>query len=286
MLIEESQKRQEQLKECLLEMAASSMEEPDIRRMVIKLKSIYSGGFRHSYADSFSLIIGISKEEEKYSLEYLSTNLDNMRALVEQDYVSGEKEFSGIYPDLSRLSDHINLEIGRYNYYALNDQKLDDLEQRNKKLLTELREATQKLEKAQDTVSSMQTELIAVLSIFAAIVLTFSGSMGFVGNTLSGMAEAPLFKAIFFVLLCGVVVFNLIFLMMYIVGKITGRNIYARCKSDNCTCGENKMPACKGITRLRKRLPYVFWMNVVLLILMIADAVAWYFNMVEWHLPL
>lgn len=128
---------------------------------------------------------------------------------------------------MSKLSDHINLEIGRYSYYSINEQQVKDLEKRNQTLQRDLRTATDELEKAQKTVSSMQTELIAVLSIFAAIVLAFSGNISFLGNTLSGIKEVCLFKTAFFVLLCGLIIFNSIFLMMYIVGKIIGRNIYA-----------------------------------------------------------
>lgn len=285
MLIEESQRRQTDLKKYLFEMASSCMDEPAIRSMAIKLKTLYSDNFRHNYSEFFPLIVEISKDENEYNLDFLSTNLEESRALVERDYITGEKEFKGLYMPLSKLSDHINLEIGRYNYYSKSEQQVKDLEKRNQTLQVELKNATNALKSAQNTVSTMQTELISVLSIFAAIVLAFSGSLSFIGNALNGMSSTSFFKATFFVLLCGMVVFNLIFLMMYIVGKITGRNIYARCESENCSCGENGKPKCGGITRVRKRLPYIFWVNLVLLILMVLDIIAWCLNMNIWRLP-
>ena len=275
MLLEESLRRQSELRKCLLEMSSVCMDEVGIRAISIKLKSLYSDGFRHNYAEFFPLIIEISKDDNQYSLDFLSTNLEESRALVEKDYVEGEKEFSGLFRPLSKLSDHINLEIGRYSYYSKNEQKVLDLEKRNQSLQIELRKAAYELTKAQKTVSSMQTELIAVLSIFAAIVLTFSGSLSFIGNALSGMSNTPVIKAAFFVLLCGIIVFNLVFLMMYIVGKITGRSIYARCKTDDCSCGNDGAPRCNGINRIRKRLPYVFWVNILLLSLIVIDVVVW-----------
>ena len=114
---------------------------------------------------------------------------------------------------------------------------------------------------------------------------SFSGSLSFIGNALNGMSNTSFFKAVFFILLCGMVVFNLIFLMMYIVGKITGRNIYARCESEDCSCDPSGKPKCKGITRIKKRLPYIFWMNISLLILMALDIVMWCLNMNFWFLP-
>ncbi len=93
--------------------------------------------------------------------------------------------------------------------------------------------------------------------------------MSLIGNALSNVEKAPFFKSIFFIALCGFIVLNLIFLMMYIVGKITGRNIYARCKTEYCTCGENNLPTCNGFNRIRKRLPYIFWTNAILLIIIL-----------------
>ena len=103
-----------------------------------------------------------------------------MRRLVENDYIAGEKEFKGLYQPLMKLSDHVNLEIGRYSYYSINEQKVSDLEKKNQTLQEDLKQATKELNNAKQSVSSVQTELIAVLSIFAAIVLTFSGSLSFI----------------------------------------------------------------------------------------------------------
>lgn len=278
MLIEESKRRQNELKKYLLEMSLTCMEEAEIRKMAMKCKSLYSDGFRHNYSEFFPFIVDIAKDDSLYSIDYLSNNLEALRTLVEQDYINGEKEFKGLYRPLSKLRDHLNLEIGRYSYYSTSEQKVRDLEKRNQSLQNELQLATQDLKEARDRVSSVQTDLIAVLSIFAAIVLTFSGNMSLLGNAFSSIANVSVLKSVFFVLLCGFVVCNSIFLMMYMVAKITKRNIYAKCRSEKCTCGENGMPKCSTVTRIRKRLPYVFWLNCTLLFLMFTDIVIWYLD--------
>lgn len=278
MLIEESLRRQEELKAHLYDMASAMKEDDELREIAIKLKGLYTDGFRHVYSEFFAMIVEIAKDDNAYSLDFLSNNITNVRVLVEQDYVDGEKEFRGLYRPLTKLSDHINLEIARYSYSSIHEQRVLDLEKRNKNLQTELADATEKLGEAQKSMSSVQTELIAVLSIFAAIVLTFSGSMSLLGNALTGMENAPFFKSVFFVLLCGFIITNVIFLMMYLVGKITGRNIYAKCKSKDCTCGEGGVPKCCGLTRVRKRLPYVFWINFLVILMMAVDVAVWYFD--------
>lgn len=285
MLIDESRRRQSELIKLLNEMALTCMDDTAIRNVVIKFKALYTDGFRHNYSEFFSLIVEFSKDDNEYSLDYLSNNLQAARDLVELDFVAGEKEFKGLYKPLLKLSDHLNMEIGRYSYYSISEQQVKDLEKRNQALQTELKETTEKLVtataqlgEAEKKIGSVQTDMISVLSIFAAIVLTFSGSISLLGNALIGMQETRVFKAVFFVLLCGFVFCNIIFLMMYLIGKLTGRNIYAYCKSKDCTCGPDGSPKCKGITRIRKRLPYVFWLNLTIILLMIVDVVVWYFD--------
>lgn len=278
MLIDESRRRQGDLIKLLKEMALTCMDDIAIRNVVIKFKALYTDGFRHNYSEFFSLIVEFAKDDNEYSLDYLSNNLEAARDLVELDFVAGEKEFRGLYKPLLKLSDHLNMEIGRYSYYSISEQRVKDLEKRNQALQSELKEATEKLDEATSKVGSVQTDMISVLSIFAAIVLTFSGSMSLLGNALTGMQDTRVFKAVFFVLLCGFILCNTIFLMMYLVGKLTGRNIYAHCKSKDCTCGPDGSPKCRGITRVRKRLPYVFWLNLTLILLMIADVAVWYFD--------
>ncbi len=277
MLIEEAQRRQQELHKNLLEMSKKILDEKELRKKAIIFKSLYTEGFRHTYSEFFPLIVKVSKEG---TLEFLSNNLQELRNLVEKDYVDGEKEFEGLYKPLLKLTDHINLEIARYSYYCTSEEKVKDLEKSTVELQQDLKNATEELKVAEKKVSTMQTELIAVLSIFAAIVLAFSGSITFIGNVFSNLNIAPFFKTTFFVLLCGFIVFNTIFVLMYIVSKITGRNIYARCNSLDCTCKEGKVPKCRSVTRLRKRLPYVFWTNVILLSLMLIDLVAWVLNII------
>ena len=246
MLIEESRRRHSELKNYLYEMATSCKDDGEIREIAIRLKGLYSDGFRHNYSEFFAIIVEMAKDENEYSLDYLSNNLEAARVLVEQDYVNGEKEFKGLYRPLSKLSDHINLEIARYSYSSIHEQRVRDLEKKNQTLQISLNEATKKLGDAQSSISSVQTELIAVLSIFAAIVLTFSGSMSILGNALSGVQNISSLKLVFFVLLCGFVVCNIIFMMMYLVSKITRRSIYAKCKSEDCTCRKDGSPKCCG----------------------------------------
>lgn len=258
---------QEKLKKLLLEMAVECFNDIEIAKKLNKFLEIYSTDFRHTYSKFFPLMVEISKENNEYDISVLSFNINALSHYIERDI---NNIGVSTYKPIIKLIDHLNLEIGRYNQFSSSEQKIKDLEKRNEIMKFELRKATGELRTAKDKMSTVQTELIAVLSIFAAIVLTFAGGINIIGSALSNVNNTPILKSLFVLLICGIVIFNIIFCMMYLVGKITGRNIYANCKTENCTCGENEQPKCLGINRIRKRLPYVFWFNTLLILLLIS----------------
>lgn len=225
--------------------------------------------------------------------------------MVEDDYVKGANTYKALYEPLTKLCDHINLEIARYQYSLTDIQRAKDIEKSNEilsnqltmarndlvdaknevaKVTENLNNTKSELSQANEKLKTIQTEVVSVLSIFAAIVLTFAGGISYIGEALRGMKDAPFFKAVFFVLLCGFVIFNLIFVMMYIVSRITGRSILAKCCSDDCSC-RKKSDKCKccGIVRFARRLPYVFWLEVLYIVLMVLDIFVWC-HAHEWRL--
>ena len=138
-----------------------------------------------------------------------------------------------------------------------------------------LASAQESLEAASKQASSMQTEVISVLSIFAGIAFVFSGGMSFLGSAITSINNATNYELVVLViLLCGLVMFNTIFLMMYLVGRITNRNIFTHCKTSDCTCQKQ----CGGLSKIRKRLPYVFYFNLFSILGVLIDCVIWYLD--------
>lgn len=250
---------QKQLNSLLKELATKKTDNIEI--IANQICEIYSThpSFRHRYSDFLPLILEVAKEDSNqgYNIEKIDPFGENLNKLKE--YVKNKEDIKeNVLKSIFKLTDHINLEIGRFKESIAKEDRIKILEKQNTKTTNELNRAIRKLH-------SVQTELIAVLSIFAAIVLTFSGSMSFIAGALQCMEKTPFLKATFFIALCGFIIFNLIYLMIYLVAKITERNIYAQCKTENCiSCGKK----CIGINKIRKRLPYVFWTNIFLIITM------------------
>ena len=95
------------------------------------------------------------------------------------------------------------------------------------------------------------------------------GGMTFLSGAISSISETRVYKFVIACCICGFIIFNTIFLLLYIVSKIIEKPIYARCESPDCTC-DNGKPKCCALNRLRKRLPYVFYFNVCTLALLLA----------------
>lgn len=272
MLAEEKKRRQDALEKRIYELSEKSLDEAGIRTVSLKLLEIYRGGFRHSYSSFFPIIIEINKEDNQYNKDYLADNLVRISEFVEDDFVSGRKEFEHIYDPLHKLCDNLNTEIARWSHYSKYEQKVEDIKSEIASLNISMSGATEELKRASKQAASIQTELIAVLSIFSAIVVTFSGGFSFLGSVMTSINGAIYYEAVVLeAIICGMVIFNTIFLLMYMVGKITERNIYASCNSKDCSCTKR----CGGLTRIRKRLPYVFWFNVICIVGIFINFAVW-----------
>lgn len=277
MLSNERNRRQEILRDKICFLAEDILDEKKIRRVVLELKELYTSDFRHSYSDFFPLILTIEKKGEN-ALECLTNNMEALRQYVENDFVEGKNEFQEMHKNFDKLCDHLNLEISRVSYYSRNNKITKDLSKRMEEVNKDMISTSKKLNKATKKADSIQTELISVLSIFSAIVIAFSGGINLLGNTLQSTANTYICQIILLLLICGLVLFNTLFLLIYLVGKLTGRSVFADCEMEYCNCKADGKPKCKGLTKIRKRLPYVFYFNILITIFAIIDIVVWYLD--------
>lgn len=272
--------KQGELLQLLKDIAKPELTESEIKNAIDVLRAIYTSNegekkFRHRYAEFFQLVVDASASNSEYNIEFAALHLSEIRESLDD---TDEELCDGIL----KLEDHLNLEIGRNRYYTSLYSRSEDAEKRLieqsqeiNKLRQDLSTVKNELQTAREQLQKSQTDIIAVLSIFSAVVLAFSGGFSLIANVFSGLTDTPFFKAMFFVALCGFVLFNLICLLMYFVGKITGRNIYAKCKTENCSCGDGGKPECRAIKRIRNRLPYVYWVNIATLVIMVIALLCW-----------
>lgn len=281
MLAEEKDRRQKALELFIFDISKELLDSENVRAQLLKLLDIYRGGFRHRYASFFQIISSIS--ERGGDLEILSNNLEEMNNYVENDFISGRKEFEDLRDPLVKICDHLNLEIGRWGYYSKNESRIEDIQLKTGVLKDDIEKAEKQLKRATKQASSLQSNLIAVLSIFAAIVTTFSGSFSFLGSVMTSINGAKKYEMVVLTaIICGMVIFNTIFLMMYLVSKLTDVNIFVEYSEKHEQKSGVKDKNKSWLTKVRMDLPYVFYFNLLCIIGIIIDCIVWYLDVKGW----
>lgn len=292
-----------------------------------QFKAIYSKNFRHQYSSIFPVIKTISEGNEydaETLLENLRLIRECVEAEHEKtgkfnsiygpllklmDHINLElarkvaSDAEGRKRDiLEKAFDESREELAKAKK-ALEDtrelltrteQQLVETQKNESAIVSQIEEAQKQLSDAQlklkevnDKAENNMTQVVSVLSIFSAIVIAFQGGTSLLGNAITSLQNVWVYKSVLVSTLCGLILFNLVFLMMYIVGKLINRSVLAHCDGGCTDQGEGQMHAdCKGrctqkcssFRRLRKRLPYVYWVNLVGLIICVLDVIAWYFR--------
>ena len=275
-----------------------------------KLKKIYANGYRHTYSDIFYKVQSIiSKNSDTEVLEILGENLNELgkrlSELLSQNIDDANLQNASV--SYKKFSDHIKLEIGRYNFIksqfsaeiGLTDNnskstdikraEIDEINQKFNEVSTAVNnirpittEAKKQLDKIDDKLENNKISSITTLTIFSAVVLAFSGGITFEAGIFKGMAETSAYRLVFTIALTG-------FILLYLVGKMAGKTISTRCKYmtidsnyQNATrrCGDGYcQKECSTINlpcRILHKYPYVLIVNVILLWVMYADFVLWF----------
>lgn len=283
LLPKEKRDRQKSLCEIILELSKKVLAEDEYTAYLDHLNVLYTNDFKHQYSDFFPTILNVLDNNNDYNIEYLSNNLDALNTYLDELASKGNKTYENVYLPFTKLCDHLDLQIRQTNYYERmlekssgERQELLNAKQELQNAITELGTANNKIGEATQRADSMQTQLISILSIFAAIIITFSGSFTFLGSSVSAISVAKYEESVIAAaIICGMFLFNTIFLLMYFVSKLTGRNIYAGCITENCTgCTEK----CKGFKKITKRMPYILCFNIAAIIGIIIDITVWYLD--------
>lgn len=158
----------------------SALSTDDINRASDFFASLYGGRepYRHRYADVCGIIFsemdqsnGELDDGVPYSVNCLA---ENIRIIHEHMVVNGQYAQAR---SVLKLADHIDLEKTRLGHYINQQQAMREFQEAVAEAKRERievdREFTERLEKT-------RMEYIAVLGVFAAVVLAFNGGVGFV----------------------------------------------------------------------------------------------------------
>lgn len=260
----------------------------ECQQYIDRFNNIYSvQNFRHLYSSFFPLLQEVDAEENS-SLDYLSTNLAILHEKFDEklkDIDDNKAQLTNISADdteiricmcFIKLFDHMNLEIARWRYYAKSNQAIENLNNDLQKTRNELAQAKNELEQANNKIKATQGESLTVFGIFSAIIITFFGGFNFITSSITSIHEIHIFKGILVILLCGFIIVNTVFLLFYFIGKLTDKSIFTPFPLEKNSERADKRKHIGSLRQIKRRLPYMFWFNVIILVLMLADIGIWF----------
>lgn len=282
MFPKEARNRQEMLKNLILELAEKLLENKDMtERYLNRLNKIYEDGFRHRYSDFFPIIITIRNPENTYDNEYLLNNLASLDLYLEELQSSGDaryKDYENMHHPFVKLIDHLNLQISQGTYSYVNEQRAQQMSAQLEKSNKAVEKANKSIKKSNKQADKMQAQMIAILGIFAAILLAFSGGLTVLGSSIASIGKAEYPESIIVaMLICGIMIFDSLSYLMYMISRIIDRNILIGCKAKSCSeCEDNEK--CRWMTKVKKRFPYLFYFNVLAGLGIVIVVAVWYLD--------
>lgn len=262
-------KRQE-FQVILKELSASQtlLESPEERkRYYQRFNKLYYMGdgkprFRHYYSDIFS-VLSVLDDDPKTDIDTLGQNI----AYLAQHYdskVSDAQNSIDVSEELQKLYDHVSLDIARMNHSKRGDDRLShegkiiELKNQVEGSRNQFHTLTNEIKKTKKALDNSQKEYIAILGIFASIVLAFVGGLTFSTSVLNNIQSTSIYKLVLVALVIGLVFITIIYYLFHYVGVLTGRILSA-----------NKAPKPLIIS------------YVVIIVLIIIVVLAWYNGVVE-----
>lgn len=310
------------LRKLLIELAKNIYSVDDKHLMdslATELKKVYADGFRHQYSDIYALLQQYFVEDDIEKIDLLAYNLDNVEKYLIRHYekITDDKNVRYMLEGFRKFSDHIKLEIGRYRFVKSQNIKSQELvatadikvideikEQINKvnediaKTRFRMAESQRELNKVDEKLEKNSISSITALTIFSAVILAFVGGFSFETGMLQGLSKASDFRLTFFVTMTGFVLFNTIFMLMYLVSKMTGKRISTQCRY----CIEKtphrrtlNLPSCGdgfctkdfskagAFCRLWHKYGYVLIINTLLMTIMAVNGYLWWFKNRIFH---
>lgn len=265
-----------------------SMEE--FKSYIGEISVYYQCGFRHSYYSISSTIYGRWYDSPE-QLDTLSAWMDILKEDVphmDQKTREGMNKFyDHIMLEVVRMKEHqkkidsINELVRKFseasksdynkqqislsqtvadfeNRYIETNEGIKSIEKRVESAQRNMNEMQNKVKKTQKKVKSVYSQFVSILGIFSAIVIVFFGGATVFSSVLTNIYRTKWYQVGFGVAFVGLVLFNVIFMFLYILSKMLEIDIGVKIELKNEHI----------ITKWFLRYPYVFIFNLFCILIM------------------
>lgn len=218
--------------------------------------------FRHFYSDVFSVLSIVKQGDAEGSIDVLGQNLAEIR----KGYRAGKnKDELGdsidITDSIRKLYDYVSLDIARMGYSDAADRKVSQessitgIQTQVNELKGDVGRQREEIKESIQSAKDAQKEYIAILGIFAAVVLAFTGGIAFSTSVLQNIHSASIYRLVLVASVIGLVLVNVLFGLFYYIDRIVKQE--------------------KG------RIQPLIISNVVMIALIVATVCAWNVGQVE-----
>ena len=240
-----------------------------------RLENIFIKGYERNYSDAYRILRSITNNSSQNSVyEELSTKLKILLDKCNEKILNlSTPDELQRYKDIRKLLDYFILECTRvkeYSSFALEKNQLSEL--------------IKKYEANEVDSKSYQERSITMFSIFSAVIITFSTGFSLSTDIIKGIVSTSAYRIVFLLSLLGFILFNTIFMLLFVVGRMTNRNIGLKCpylSDSNCTCHEAcnhpkaKRSASPYLCILFHKYPYILFVDILLVGLMLIVGIIW-----------
>lgn len=190
--------------------------------------------FRHFYSDIFLVLTQLQTENEAQSdnnVGSTQTLADNLALLTDNcENLHTDENGINIEPYLKKLNDHVSLEMARFNYFEQKynnmevssnvkelNSRIDEMKQNSNEYSSQINRLKQKL-------NSAQQEYVAILGVFAAIILAFVGGITFSTSVLQNFDSVSIYRLLLTIDLLGLILINTINLLLKFICHILDKD--------------------------------------------------------------
>ncbi len=203
--------------------------------VIFSVYSYYVKNKRHRYSYISEFVEKKSKIDESFC-DFLLDNIDYLIAFLKSDKDIEENinkyhneklgklqrlELSELIEKLDKLYDHVCLEEKRIEFSK---------NRRNEIINSSVFKINQAMERFENVYTKktedLNTNMITIIGVFSAIIFVFFGGLSNMISSLSSICSADNRNDVLIgIFIIGLIMFNVVFLLLYSISKITDRNL-------------------------------------------------------------
>lgn len=217
-IIEQYRSKDGHICDLFLDVSKDNLSDRECYALVRKISNL-DNHYRFNYAIMYSIINNIYKNTGLEVLETMRINSEHLESFI--------KDNDEYFKKHRKFIQYLQMEIGRKFDYEMQAEelrkKLDiryDIDEKLQQLRMKEELLEEKLIKNESRLDNQQLDYIAILSVFSAIVLGFTGEFTFSSSIMDNIASTSIYRLMIISILLSFGIINATYCLLWYVGKL------------------------------------------------------------------